>query len=443
MHFAALPPEVNSGRMYAGPGAGSMLAAAAAWDELADELHTAAADLESVISGLTSESWQGPAAASMAAAAAPQVEWLNATAAQAMQASAQAKAAATAYESAYVMTVPPPVVEANRAELTSLIATNLVGQNTAAIAANEVAYGEMWAQDVAAMYSYAGESQAASEVTPFAPPEETTNQGGLTAQRAAAAQAAGTSAGQVQSALSNGNAMSAVPTALQALTSSSGLSDFSEFSNPYDLASLGSGFLGNGLGLIGLAGAGGFISDAEQKAVGPATVSAAEPSAPQEGAASTRRLPETATTVSAETGRASSLGRLSVPEGWASAAPEVRLVAQASPLTGPVPTAGSSPGLFSGMPIFGGAPLMALSGRGTAGSRDRRPADKIDAPGILVPAGGVPRDLGEAPRGRPGGSAAELREITEVLSKLGQLRDSGVLTEQEFGEQKQRLLSDR
>jgi PPE-repeat protein len=53
----------------------------------------------------------------------------------------------------------------------------------------------MWAQDVAAMYSYAGESQATSEVTPFAPPEQTTYQKGLSAQSAATAQAAGTSAG--------------------------------------------------------------------------------------------------------------------------------------------------------------------------------------------------------------------------------------------------------
>src|ERR1700749_3665105 len=134
MHFAVLPPEVNSGRMYAGPGAGSMLAAAAAWDELADELHTTAANFESVISALTSESWVGPSSASLVAAAAPQVAWLSSTAAQATQAGAQAKAAATAYESAYAMTVNPSVIAANRAQLSSLVATNLVGQNTPAIA---------------------------------------------------------------------------------------------------------------------------------------------------------------------------------------------------------------------------------------------------------------------------------------------------------------------
>ncbi|POX94491.1 hypothetical protein C3477_26875, partial [Mycobacterium kansasii] len=43
MDFAALPPEINSGRMYAGAGAGPLLAAAAAWNGLALELNTTAA----------------------------------------------------------------------------------------------------------------------------------------------------------------------------------------------------------------------------------------------------------------------------------------------------------------------------------------------------------------------------------------------------------------
>ena len=41
--FGALPPEINSGRMYTGPGSGPMVAAAEAWDGLAAEMHSAAA----------------------------------------------------------------------------------------------------------------------------------------------------------------------------------------------------------------------------------------------------------------------------------------------------------------------------------------------------------------------------------------------------------------
>ncbi|WP_131810851.1 PPE domain-containing protein, partial [Mycobacterium intracellulare] len=53
MDYGALPPEVNSGRMYVGAGAGPMLAAAAAWDGLATDLYIAAASYTSQISELT------------------------------------------------------------------------------------------------------------------------------------------------------------------------------------------------------------------------------------------------------------------------------------------------------------------------------------------------------------------------------------------------------
>ncbi|OBJ14685.1 PPE family protein, SVP subgroup [Mycobacterium colombiense] len=439
MHFAVLPPEVNSGRMYAGAGAGPLLAAATAWDELAGELHTTAANIESVISALTSEPWQGPSAAATAAAAAAQVAWLNATAEQATQAGAQAKAAVTAYESAYAATVHPSVIAANRSQLSSLVATNLLGQNTPAIAATEVAYGEMWAQDVAAMYGYAGASQAASQVTPFTPPKQTTNQGGLAAQTAATTQAAGTSAGHAQSALS-GNTMSAVPNALQSLTTSStassGFSDFSSFMNPYNLVSLGSAFLGNGTGLIGVSGAAGFISDTEHKIVEPGTKLKAVPEKP-----AISRPSGKAAAVSAGMGRANSLGGMSVPQGWSTAAPEVRLTALESPAAGAVPASRAGSGLFSGqMPLFGGAPLMAMPGRGAPDSRGRQPAGATEAPGRQVPAAAALQERGQSPRSAPTGTAAELREITDVLSKLAELRATGALTDTEFAEQKQRLL---
>ena len=158
LDFGALPPEINSGRMYAGPGPGSMLAAATAWQSLAEELTFAASGYGSVVSTLTNGSWTGPSSISMAAAAAPYVTWLSATADQAQLAATQTTAAASAYESAFAATVPPPIIEANRSLLAALVATNVLGQNTPAIAATEALYGEMWAQDATAMYGYAGAS---------------------------------------------------------------------------------------------------------------------------------------------------------------------------------------------------------------------------------------------------------------------------------------------
>ena len=185
MDFGAFPPEINSARMYAGPGAGSMLAAAAAWDGLAADLHSTSAAAGSVVSGLTGESWQGVSSASMAAAVAPYLTWMSTTAGQIEQVANQARAAAAAYEAAFAMTVPPAVIAANRAQLMALIATNILGQNTPAILATEAHYTEMWAQDAAAMYGYAASSASAGTLTPMTPPAPTANPAGLAGQATA------------------------------------------------------------------------------------------------------------------------------------------------------------------------------------------------------------------------------------------------------------------
>ncbi|MEE2851787.1 MAG: PPE family protein [Actinomycetota bacterium] len=189
MDFGFLPPEVNSGRMYAGPGSGPLLAAATSWDSLSAELGTTAAVYESVLSGLTGLSWQGPAAHAMVAGAAPYVAWLHATAERAQQTAMQARMAAAAYELAFAITVPPSAVAANRTQLATLVATNFFGQNTAAIAATEAQYAEYWAQDAAAMYGYSASSAAAAQVSPFVAPRQTTTPDGERAQRDAVARA--------------------------------------------------------------------------------------------------------------------------------------------------------------------------------------------------------------------------------------------------------------
>ena len=220
MDFGALPPEVNSARMYTGPGSGPMLAAASAFAQSAHTMRSAFAEYQSTINSLVSETWMGPASAAMAAAAAPYTAWLNNTAGLLEQSAMHATEAAAAFDLAHAMVVPPPVVTANRSRYASLMATNVLGQNAAAIAAAQAEYFEMWAQDALAMYSYAANSAAATQVTPFAAPKFTTDPAAQANQQAATAQAAGsTAATNTQSVLSQ--TASTIPSSLQATTPAS------------------------------------------------------------------------------------------------------------------------------------------------------------------------------------------------------------------------------
>ncbi|MGO8967825.1 MAG: PPE family protein, partial [Mycobacterium sp.] len=333
MDFALLPPEINSARIYAGPGSGPMLAASAAWDVLAADLESTAASYQSAISGLTSGPWLGPSSASMAAAATPNVTWMRTVATQAARSATQAKMAAGAYEAAFAMTVPPSVVAANRSLLMSLIATNLLGQNAAAIAATETQYTEMWAQDAAAMYGYAGQSAAASALTPFAPAPNTTNPAGLLGQSGAVAQTAASSAGTgAQTIASMGpQLLSAVPAALQGLAqsspSASGLSGilddlgFSSLQSYLSLFGLVTPYTAS-LATVNLAiGAARLSAEA---GAGAAFTGAAGPAMAGEIGSGAGTLLSSGPAVTASTGQASVVGRLSAPPGWAVAAPEFR-----------------------------------------------------------------------------------------------------------------------
>jgi PPE-repeat protein len=319
MDFFALPPEINSARMYSGPGSGPLMTVSATWDELASELTTTAASYSSVISELTSQEWLGPSSTSMAAAAAPYAAWMNTTAAQAEQAAAQAKAAASAYEAAFAMTVPPPVIAANRSQTMSLIATNILGQNTPAIAALEAQYGEMWAQDVAAMEGYAGSSAAASKLTPFTSPPRTTNPSGHAGQAAAVAQAA--AADPPAAAADPPPDLSTIFAGIGAFFG--GIGAFNT-----------TGILGTNTAIMSSSLAGtteayrvGHLGEASPTVVPgaveePNLVSGALRSGAGSGAA-----------VSAVSGGANSIGGLSVPPSWATA-PAMRQVAFTLPTTG-------------------------------------------------------------------------------------------------------------
>jgi PPE-repeat protein len=462
MDFGTLPPEINSARMYSGPGSGPMLAAASAWDGLAGELQSTAASYESVVAGLTGGPWLGPSSASMAAAAAPYVEWMTATAGQAEQAATQARAAAAAYETAFAMTVPPPVIAANRSLLMTLVATNILGQNTPAIAATEAQYSEMWAQDAAAMYGYAGSSASASTLTPFTPPPPTTNPAGVAGQAATVPQAIMSSGPQ---------AITAMPQALQSLASVPAAAADPPASDALSALLLALTAIAVPLTAIDIPVAAtsatassvsatasftsaamnyrGFLINADRDyAQGKGPYTGYGPGAqmlPQWffGGFGNVGAPSTAAAsapVGAGLGQATSVGALSVPQGWASAAPAFRPVAYALPIT----AAEGAPETFMGSSgnLYGEMALAGMAGRAVGGTASLgRGNDQIRT---------TSRESSKAPRPAESGAvtespvsqiAAELRDLaTRAQSLLTKLHDSGLMSDEEVIEQKRRFL---
>jgi PPE-repeat protein len=388
MDFGILPPEVNSGRIYAGPGSGSMLAAATAWEGLAVVLNSAAVSYGSVIAGLALESWLGPASASMAAAAAPFAGWLSAAAARAEQSATQARTAAAAFETAFAMTVPPPLIAANRDQLMSLAATNILGQNSPAIEATQADYAEMWAQDAAAMYGYAGASEAASTLTPFSQPSQTVDPAGPAAQAAAVAAGAGArTETDAQAVL--GQLSSIAPQALQGLASlmsaaplPSGLAApaAASVTIPTPIGDLD--VVAVYIATIGTASLGAAVANASVNTARPWNTASGccgpdgnglEPTQNNTIGSETGVLVSAPSTgggaASAGVGQAAMVGGLTVPHSWTMAAPEIRLAVEALPSASlsPVPTdmGGAPAGLMSGMA------LASLAGRGIGGAGTR------------------------------------------------------------------------
>jgi PPE-repeat protein len=371
MFFAAFPPEINSGRMYTGSGSGPLLAAAAAWDDLASELQSAAASYSSVTSGLTSGPWLGPSSLSMAAAVTPYLTWMQGTAAQAAETASQATAAASAYETAFAAHVPPEEIAANRSQLASLVATNIVGQNNAAIAATEVQYAEMWAQDALAMDTYAGSSAAASKLTPFTAAPQVTNASGQASQAAAVAQAAATPAGNVGSLVTAAaNPLTTGNPLLQELANLS--TDYTDTLNGLVNSVFGSGGATLYTGLynaikVPLGFTTGFndvglLTNFPVSQFLKFTPAAGFGLPPKAGLGGGLLGPWygrgwLTSSVSADMGNAGTLvGKLSVPPSWATATPAVRTVAAALSAAGPeaVPAATiAEASMFSSMPAAG------------------------------------------------------------------------------------------
>jgi PPE-repeat protein len=401
LDFGALPPEINSGRIYSGPGSAPLLAAATAWDALASELQTTAASYGSTITELTSSGWQGPSSAAAADAAAPYTAWLSSTAAQAEQTASQAQAAAGAYEAAFAASIPPPVIAANRATLALLVATNLLGQNTPAIAANEATYAEFWAQDAVAMYGYAGASTTATQLTSFSAPPATTNDSGQATQSAAAANSTTTSIETFLTELNTdltslGTQLTSVNTEFSTLEAqlisqlgtsitlptwaTAGIADVEKAITTF--TSTVSTYAAGPWSVIGV---GSLIKNWYQMAISipnlgvgiqgigpllnPKPIVGALSPLLHSGLLSGSYASENLATVSAAAGRAGTIGSLSVPANWASAVPAVRTVAAEMDAT----AVDAAPEMASiaqnGM--FGETALASLAGRAIGGTATR------------------------------------------------------------------------
>src|ERR1700759_4375582 len=348
--FAAQPPEVISAKIYSGPGAESLQAAATAWEGLAGELQSTAANFQSVISGLISGDWQGASPEAAAAAAAPYVSWLSTTAGQAEQTASQARGAAGAYETALAATVPPAEIAANRTQLLSLLQSNIFGQYNAAIAALEAEYAQFWAQDVATITGYSASSQAATTgLGSFTEAPQTTNDSGTTAQ-AAASTAAGAAAAPTDLESILEQAEATATNFLNQVTTLNG--DFTKFftnalgtvpggstlattwTNMYSFIS-GAGSQATWTNVVNSTTGMGisqwknfFIYQPWSHGIGLGSLNGGL-SSPGHAAAGLGGLGGRAAT--AALGSAQTIGKLSVPPSWAGATPAIRLAATSLP----------------------------------------------------------------------------------------------------------------
>jgi PPE-repeat protein len=402
MSFMLFPPEVNSGLMYTGAGAGPLMAAATAWDQLAADLEGTASSYQTVIDNLTTGSWLGPSSTAMATAAQPYVAWLQSASVTAAQTGFQAKAAAAAYESAFDATVPPAVIAANRALLAALIATNFLGQNTPAIAATEAQYMEMWFQDGLTMDTYSLVSQQAAAL-----PQQTAapqvGDGGTSADSAAAAQStAGTSSSlltdletlaeayvglapqgqttttawtQVLGDVLPSSLSSSASTIANLLTASAGSTEgvLLPIQGTYYAAMFGSMPARMLISMSNSMQASQATLASNQALLG--SVQQLVDSKMQLGLGSlSSQLRSFGSSVQAQLASAHRLGRLSIPSAWQNAAPEM---SRAAPL---LPgTSVSEPTMSTGLPNspFTQALMGAMSGRGMGSMGAKPPAPKV------------------------------------------------------------------
>lgn len=148
-----IPAEYISNIIYEGPGADSLSAAAEQLRLMYNSANMTAKSLTDRL-GELQENWKGSSSDLLADAAGRYLDWLTKHSRQILETAYVIDFLAYVYEETRHKVVPPATIANNREEVHRLIASNVAGVNTPAIADLEAQYEQYRAENIQAMDRY-------------------------------------------------------------------------------------------------------------------------------------------------------------------------------------------------------------------------------------------------------------------------------------------------